>query len=254
MKRIFALNSFKDHFSAQAADYVRFRPRYPAALFAYLAEQAPGRRLAWDCATGNGQVAEGLAAHFDAVVATDASASQVAQAPRLANVAFRVEPAEASSLADASVDLVTVGQALHWFGLDRFYAELRRVGRPGALVAAWCYSLLCCDPEVDRVLLRYYREVVGPYWPADRAKVESGYRELPFPFAPVAAPELALEADWDLAELTGYLGTWSAAQRYREARGRDPREEIAASLAQAWGSPGRKRRIEWPLHFRVGRT
>lgn len=245
---------FKDHFSAQAADYARFRPRYPAALFALLAAQAPGRALAWDCATGNGQVAEGLAPHFAAVLATDASASQVAQAPRLANVAFRVEPAEQSSLEDGSVDLVTVGQALHWFDLGRFYAEVRRVAPPGALLAAWCYNRLSCDPAVDRVVLHYYREVVGPWWPADRAKVEGGYRDLPFPFEAVAAPELALEAEWDLAELTGYLGTWSATQRFRDDRGRDPRDEIAADLAQVWGSPERRRRIEWPLHFRIGRV
>ncbi|HSD59906.1 MAG TPA: class I SAM-dependent methyltransferase [Burkholderiales bacterium] len=248
------MNTFKDHFSAQAADYARYRPRYPAALFEFLASRAPYRRLAWDCATGNGQVAGGLAPHFQAVMATDASASQIAQAARLPNVEFRVEPAESSSLADASVDLVTVGQALHWFDLEGFYAEVRRVARPGALVAAWCYNLLSCDPAVDRVVLHYYRDVVGPYWSADRVKVERGYRDLPFPFDPVNAPELGLEADWDLAEFTGYLGTWSAAQRYREARGADPREAIAAGLAAAWGSPGEKRRIEWPLHFRIGRA
>jgi len=248
------LSTFKDHFSAQAADYARFRPRYPAALFEFLASRAPGCRLAWDCATGNGQVAEGLAPHFQSVVATDGSASQIAQAPRLSNVEFRVEPAESSSLADASVDLVTVGQALHWFDLEGFYAEVRRVARPGALVAAWCYNLLSCDPELDREVLHFYREVVGPYWTADRVKVERGYRDLPFPFAPVDAPELALEAEWDFNELIGYLGTWSAAQRYREARGADPREAIAADLAAAWGSPGGKRRIEWPLHFRIGRV
>lgn len=245
---------FKDHFSAQAADYARYRPRYPAALFEFLASRSPGRMLAWDCATGNGQVAEGLAPRFQAVVATDGSASQISQAPRLANVEFRVEPAESSSLADDSVDLVTVGQALHWFDLDRFYTEVRRVARPQALVAAWCYNLLSCDPDVDRVVVHYYRDVVGSYWTADRAKVERGYRDLPFPFEPVDAPELALEAEWDLSELAGYLGTWSSAQRYREALGRDPREEIEASLAAAWGSPGEKRHIEWPLHFRLGRA
>jgi SAM-dependent methyltransferase len=246
------LKTYKDHFSAQAADYARYRPHYPAELFRWLADAAPGRSLAWDCATGNGQVAAGLALHFSAVMASDASAEQLRQAPALPGVTYRVEPAERSTLGDASADLVTVGQALHWFDLERFYRETRRVLRPGGLVAAWCYNLLSCEPEVDRAVGRFYREVVGPYWPADRAKVEHGYRDLPFPFEPVAPPDLALHADWDLERLLGYLGTWSASQRYRAERGADPLQEIAEPLAAAWGSPERRRRIKWPLHFRVG--
>lgn len=246
------MKTYKDHFSAQAADYARYRPHYPAELFRWLADAAPGRSLAWDCATGNGQVAAGLALHFSAVMASDASAEQLRQAPALPGVTYRVEPAERSTLGDASADLVTVGQALHWFDLERFYRETRRVLRPGGLVAAWCYNLLSCEPEVDRAVGRFYREVVGPYWPADRAKVEHGYRDLPFPFEPVAPPDLALHADWDLERLLGYLGTWSASQRYRAERGADPLQEIAEPLAAAWGSPERRRRIKWPLHFRVG--
>jgi methyltransferase family protein len=248
------VSGFKDHFSNRAADYARFRPRYPAALFDFLAKTAPARRLAWDCATGNGQVAQGLAVHFERVFASDASAEQIRQAPHLPNVEFRVETAEASSLSDASVDLVTVAQALHWLDLPRFYAELRRVACPGALVAVWCYSLLSCGPEIDEVVHHYYREVVGPYWPAERSVVERGYRDLPFPFDPVSAPALALEAELDLPEFVGYLGTWSSAERYRKALGREPTDAIATALAGAWGSPALKRRIQWPLHFRMGRT
>lgn len=248
------MNTFQDHFSAQAADYARFRPRYPGALFEFLASGAPAKEAAWDCATGSGQVAEGVSAHFRRVYATDASAEQVRHAPRLANVSYRVEPAEASSLGDLSVDLVTVGQALHWLDLERFYAEVRRVARPGALVVAWCYNFVSCEPGIDRVLEVYYRDVVGPYWPPERALVERGYRDLPFPFSPVAIPPFTLEADWDLAQLLGYLGTWSAAQRFKAARGREAAEMISADLAAAWGLTGHRRRIKWPLHFLAGRA
>jgi SAM-dependent methyltransferase len=246
--------SYKDHFSAQAADYARYRPHYPAELFRWLAEAAPGRSLAWDCATGNGQVAAGLALHFAEVLATDASAEQLRHVPALPGVTYRVEPAEGSSLADGSADLVSVGQALHWFDLERFYGEVRRVLRPGGVVAAWCYNLLACEPAVDAVVGRFYRDVVGPCWPADRVKVEQGYRDLPFPFEALTPPDLALHADWDLEELLGYLGTWSASQRYRAERGADPLQEVAQPLAAAWGSPHTKRRIKWPLHFLVGRV
>jgi len=248
------VSAFSDHFSGQAAGYARFRPHYPEGLFEFLASEAPARHAAWDCATGNGQVAEGLSPRFEQVYATDASEEQIRHAPALANVTYRVEPAETSSLEDRSVDLVTVGQALHWLDLHRFYDEVRRVARPGALVVAWCYSLLSCDAEVDRVIREFYRNIVGPYWPPERGLVERGYRDLPFPFQSLSAPDLALEAEWDLAEFIGYLGTWSASQRFREARGADPREAIAASLAAAWQFPYRKRRVTWPLHFRLGRV
>ena len=62
-----------DRFSTQAAAYARYRISYPAALYAWLLPQVPGRRRAWDCATGNGQVAAVLARHFEHVAATDLS-------------------------------------------------------------------------------------------------------------------------------------------------------------------------------------
>lgn len=246
--------SFKDHFSGHASDYARYRPSYPEPLFDWLAGIAPGRQLAWDCATGSGQVAVSLARRFGNVIATDASAKQIENAMPAANIAYRVEPAEDTSIPGASVDLVTVGQALHWLGLARFYAEARRVLRPGGVIAAWCYSLFGCNPGIDVVFLHYYRNVVGPYWPEDRKAVETGYRDLPFPFEPLAVPRFEMEAEWELEQVLGYLDTWSSAQGYRKARGTDPRQEIADDLGRAWGSPGARRRIKWPLHLRVGRV
>ena len=248
------MSAFQDHFSAKAAEYAKFRPRYPAGLFDFLGAQAPARRAAWDCATGSGQVAEGLSPRFEKVYATDASAEQVRHAPPLANISYRVEPAESSSLPDRSVDLVTVGQALHWLDPDRFYDEVRRVARPGALVVAWCYNLLSCDAGVDRVIQEFYRDVVGPYWPPERALVERGYQDLPFPFAPAEVPDFSLEAHWNLAQLLGYLSTWSASAAYRRARGEGPTDVIAGALTAAWGLPADCRRIKWPLHFLAGRV
>jgi len=89
--------SFKDHFSKQAADYARFRPRYPREMFEYLGRIAPSRALAWDCATGNGQAAVGLAAVFERVIATDASEKQIANAEPHERVEYRVAPAEESA-------------------------------------------------------------------------------------------------------------------------------------------------------------
>jgi SAM-dependent methyltransferase len=245
--------SFKDHFSGHAADYSRFRPEYPAALFAWLAALAPARDRAWDCATGNGQAACALAPHFRDVVATDASAQQLENARSCDGVRYTVAPAEASGLAEHSVDLITVAQALHWFDLERFYAEARRVLRPGGVVAVWNYNLFRLDPAVDAIVDRFYAETVGPYWPPERRLVENGYRELPFPFTVIAAAPFEMASRWSLEHLIGYLGTWSAVRRYREAHGCDPVAAILGELSAAWGDAG-EREVRWPLEMRVGRV
>jgi ubiquinone/menaquinone biosynthesis C-methylase UbiE len=245
---------FKDHFSSHAAAYALSRPGYPPALFSHLASLAPSTQLAWDCATGSGQVAIGLARHFERVIATDASAAQIEHAFGHERIVYRVEPAEATSLDPASVDLVTVGQALHWFDLDRFYTEVRRVLRPRGLVVAWCYGRCTIAPDIDAIVDRFYAEIVGPFWPPERVLVESGYQTLPLPFERVPLSAFGMHAEWTVDELLAYLGTWSATQRYASEHGHDARDEIAESLMNAWGSRHARRRIEWPLAFLVGRT
>ncbi len=245
-----------DHFSTIAEGYARYRPTYPPELFAWLAGLPERPRVAWDVATGNGQAAVALAAHFERVEATDHSAAQIARAVAHPRVAYRVAPAEESGLTDGSVDLVTVAQALHWLDHDRFNREVERVLAPGGAIAAWCYNLLDVDPAVNAVLRRYYAEIAGPYWPAERRLLEDGYRTIPFPFAPLSdgePPEFAMRAAWRLADLVGYLGTWSATDRYRAARGEDPVALVAADLAAAWGDPAVAKEIRWPLSLRVGR-
>lgn len=247
-----AAAGFKDHFSVAAHEYDRFRPGYPAALIDFLARAAPGCSHAWDCATGTGQAAVALATRFGQVIATDASAAQLAYAVRHPRVAYVVARAEDCGLADDSVDLVTVAQALHWFDLERFYAEVHRVARPGAVFAAWTYSLADADAAVDPLVAAFYEEM-GPWWPPERVHVEDGYRQLPFPFAPLAAPEFEIRAAWPLERLLGYFGTWSAVNRCRKQTGQDPLEALGHRLARVWGDPSEPRPVRWPLHLRVGR-
>lgn len=246
--------TFKDHFSERAAEYARFRPRYPAALFQSLAELAPGRRLAWDCGTGSGQAAVGLAAHFDRVIATDASPEQLAQAEPHPRVTYRRALESESGLEDASVDLVTAAQALHWFDADGFYAEVRRVLRPGGVVAVWCYNLPRIDPGIDRVLDEFANGTVGLHWPPERRHVRAGYRNLPFPFAELPFPSCAMEGELALDDLAGYLDTWSSVRRYRQVVGTDPVEPLVAELAPVWGDASGPRVLRWPISGRVGKT
>jgi SAM-dependent methyltransferase len=243
---------FKDHFSGQAEDYAKFRPRYPEELFRYLATIAPGKQLAWDCATGNGQAAVELAELFARVIATDASEKQVAKAEPHRRVDYRIAAAESSGLDAHSCDLVTVAQALHWFDLERFYAEVRRVLKSRGVVAAWAYKLAQIEPAIDAVVNHYYSDVVGAYWPPERGLVEK-FEELAFPFPEIAAPPFEMVAEWNAEHLIGYLHTWSATQGFMAANQRDPLQDVEEDLRSAWGDAGQLRSVAWPLTMRVGR-
>jgi SAM-dependent methyltransferase len=224
------------------------------ALFEWLAAVSPDRGLAWDCATGSGQAARDLAKRFDHVIATDASASQIDRALPAHGVDYRVAAAEDSGLEPGSVGLVTVAQALHWFAIDRFFAECERVLKPGGLLALWTYGpQTVAGAAVDRIVQHYYRDIVGPYWPAERALVDSGYVSISLPFPELATPAFGMSAEWSLERLLGYLGTWSATTAYRAAVGTDPLDLIRAEISTAWGDPGVPRTIVWPLTVRAGR-
>jgi SAM-dependent methyltransferase len=244
---------FKDNFSVQAASYAKFRPRYPDSLFRYLAGLCQHRRLAWDCGTGNGQCAVSLTKFFDQVIATDASQEQLDNAEPHHRIQYRRARAEESGMIVHSTDLITVAQALHWFRIDEFWNEVRRVLHPNGVVAVWCYKLLKITPEIDAVVNRFYRETVGPYWDFERTLVEDGYQSVPFPFVELQAPSFAIEASWTLGHLLGFLQSWSATQKFLVANAADPVRIIAPELSEAWGDSGQSHRVKWPLKIRVGR-
>ena len=245
--------SFKDHFSQQAHEYAKYRPRYPAALFEYLAALASARETAWDCATGNGQAALGLAPYFKRVLATDASAQQIGQAVAHERVEYRVAVAEHTDINSRSVDLITVAQALHWFRFEEFYAEVNRVLKPGGVIAVWSYDLLRCDSEIDPILDEFYYRLVGPFWPPERKLVEERYKTIPFPYPEINPPEFFMETEWRLEELIGYLRTWSATQRFVAQQNFDPLPDLRRRLETIWDEPSRRKHIKWPLHLRVGK-
>lgn len=235
-------------FSSVAREYANFRPGYPLGLFTWLASQVPRHETVWDCGCGSGQASVALAAHFGAVIATDANAQQIAAATPHPRVSYRVAPAEASGLDPASADLITVAQALHWFDVAAFYREARRVARPGALLAAWTYTIPePAEPQVRAAFDDFYRTVVGPYWPPERRHVESRYTTLDFPAPRVAVPDFQLSVQWPLAQLLGYFSSWSATARYRAATGGDPVAILEQVLAPLWGPPARRMTVHFPL-------
>ncbi len=252
MKKVMS-DQFSDHFSSVAKRYAEFRPRYPAGLFEFLAATASKRELAWDCGCGNGQASVDLAGQFQRVIATDASADQIAAAQKHPKVEYRVAPAENSGLEPESVDLVTVAQALHWFDLPKFYAEADRVLRPGGVLAVWCYGVCRVKgDEVDALAQDFYARRIGPYWPPERKHVEAGYRTLPFPFAEIEPPAFQIVKEWSMDELVGYYSSWSGTKRYAQANG-DPLPQIRADFAKVWGRPEQPREVSWPVALRLGR-
>jgi SAM-dependent methyltransferase len=243
--------AFHDYFGAAARSYASYRPHYPAALFDWLCAITAGRERAWDCGTGNGQAAVALASRFAEVVASDPSVDQLANATPASALAYVAMTAEQAALRARCADLVTVAQALHWFDRPRFFAEVDRVLRPGGTLAIWSYGLLTIDSTIDRHVHHLYRAVLGPYWPSERSLVDSGYAGIALPYAELARPEIAMEAEWSLAELGGYLSSWSAVGRYRARLGTDPLPAFLRDVADAWGTA--TRRIRWPLIVRAAR-
>lgn len=243
---------FKDHFSGHSTAYHEFRPGYPEALFAYLAQIAPGRTLAWDCGTGNGQAAIGLTPYFDRIIATDPSREQLDRARLHPRIQYRCAGAEAPEIAPGSVDLVTVAQAAHWFDFDAFYKTVRSALRPGGIIALWCYDLCRIDPKVDPVVRRFYDGEIAPYWPPERKWVEERYASLWFPFNEIAAPALEMAADWNLDQLLGYVSTWSAVKRFEKQTQKDPVAELRQQLLEVWEIPESAKPVRWAMGLRVG--
>jgi ubiquinone/menaquinone biosynthesis C-methylase UbiE len=247
--------TFKDHFSRQSNHYAAHRPGYPAELYDWLARQARGHERVWDCATGSGQAAIGLVNHFTNVVASDASAAQIRNRLAHERIDYLVALAEAAPLANRTCDLVSVAQAVHWFDFERFYPEVRRVLRPGGVIAVWTYTTFTLTPAVDAVVSEFYEHVVGAYWPPERRLVEEAYRTLPFPFAEIPAPGFRYECAWTLEQVMGYLASWSAVQRYKQAEGSDPLTPLRPALERAWpGPPGEACKMVWPIYARAGRV
>lgn len=241
---------FADHFSGHAALYAAHRPRYPAALFDWLARAAPGTQLAWDAGTGSGQVAHGLVTRFARVVATDASAEQIAHAEPHARIAYAVA-SYASGLADGSAQLVTVGQAIHWFDLGAFAREARRVLQPGGVLAVFGYAHNRVSAEVDEVVRHYHDVTLGGHWPRERDLIFGGYPTLALPIDDLPAPAFEMREEWTLAQFLGYLRTWSAAQRLLAAGGAATVRALEDAVRDRWGEVA-VRPVTWPMVLRAG--
>jgi SAM-dependent methyltransferase len=241
----------KDNFSTQAQGYAQYRPSYPKEMTDYVIALCKNMHAALDVATGNGQVATALAQRFNTVYATDISDKQLDNAAKAHNIIYSNQPAEHMDFADGTFDLITVAQAIHWFDFDAFYTEVKRLLKPGGIFAVMGYGNFKADAEAGVVLSHFYKDIVGPYWDAERRYIDENYTTIPFPFDEVQAPQFANRLTWTFEQLVGYLNTWSATQHYIKANGTNPVALIYDKLQEVWKHGNMQ--VEFPLLLRVGR-
>jgi ubiquinone/menaquinone biosynthesis C-methylase UbiE len=240
----------KDYFSSQSKAYAAFRPTYPKALYDFIFRQVRIKETAWDCATGNGQVASYLADYFHDVYATDISQQQLDHAHKKRNIHYSIGSAERPSFESNQFDLITVAQALHWFDRDKFYEEVKRVGKPDSILAIWGYAMLYIEPSIDELILNFYNETVGPYWDDARRLVEQEYQTISFPFEKLETPRFSIEVEWTLSQLSGYFSSWSATQKYIKEKGTDPVPDFIETLRKHWTRQSMN--VTFPIFTRIG--
>ena len=240
-------------FSQASDQYAKNRPQYPEALFAYLSELCTAHDSAWDCATGNGQAAVSLARHFAHVAATDISEEQIQHSITHPRVRYSISPAEHTSFADQSFDLITVATAVHWFDQKRFFEEVDRVLRPNGILAIWSYSFFTIEPELDKLINTEFFAPIDPYWSDGNRQLFNGYQQVALPFEEIRTPDFSMQMDWTLDQLLGFLQTWSAVKRYITDRGIDPVSEIGSTLKPFWGNADKTKLVKMPLYLRVSR-
>ncbi|MCI4671860.1 MAG: class I SAM-dependent methyltransferase [Bacteroidia bacterium] len=248
------MKSIKDKFSNQSSTYKKFRPGYPEQIYDELLSLVQLKDQAWDCGTGNGQVAIRLAMDFKKVQATDISQNQLAQAEQHENIIYGVERAEQTAFSDSQFDLITVAQAVHWFDFEAFNNEIKRVGKHGGIISIWGYGLLRIEADIDRLIDKFYYEIVGPYWNAERKHVDNAYRSIPFDFEEIPEKEnKSIDTKWSLNQLEGYFNSWSSVQNFKKQNaGKNPVDQIIGELQDIW-KENELKGVRFPIFMRTGR-
>jgi len=242
----------KDNFSTQSDKYAKYRPTYPLDLFEFLNLKVQDKHNAWDCGTGNGQVAYELAKTFDNVFATDISQSQIDNALKADNISYSVQPAEKTNFDNGLFDLIVVAQAIHWFDFDKFYTEVKRTAKDNALICVIGYGKLEIYEQIDNIIADFYDNVIGKYWDKERKYIDDNYKTIPFPFDEIQTPNFVNTQYWTLEHLIGYLNTWSAVKHFIKQNNYNPIDKLQKDIEQLWDNEQTKQ-VYFPLLLRIGR-
>lgn len=243
----------KDNFSDHPEGYFNFRPGYPEELFQHILSITNSRIRAWDCGTGNGQIAAELAQYFETVYATDISAAQLEKAIQKPNILYTQQSAEHSNFPDAFFDLIVVAQAVHWFQFDQFYAEVKRCLKTDGILLITGYGLIQVNEKIDKIVGDFYTNIVGPYWDEERKYIDQMYQSIPFPFIELPVQSFFNKLNWSFGHLIGYLNTWSAVHHFTKDMGYNPLDNIYTALSEAWGIE-EFREVRFPILYRAGKT
>lgn len=157
--------SFQPKFGQVAEEFQRFRPDYPAEIYAHILRRVPEqhRARAMDLGAGTGMVTGHLIRYFREVISVEPDAQMAAKiAEHYPLAVIRIVPAEECLQAPESVDLITIANALHWMDADRIFANARIWLRRDAVLAIFDRPLPKANPEVDSVTLA---ELRGPWKP-----------------------------------------------------------------------------------------
>ncbi|MGV3504734.1 MAG: class I SAM-dependent methyltransferase [Adhaeribacter sp.] len=242
----------KDNFSLQSDKYAKYRPGYPPEFFDYLNEIVLNKQNAWDCGTGNGQIAFALAKAFHHVFATDISQAQIDNALQAGNLSYSVQAAEKTNFENHLFDLVVVAQAIHWFDFNLFYGEVRRTAKESALLCVVGYGRLEVSERIDELITDFYTNVIGKYWDKERKYIDEHYKTIPFPFREIQTPKFVNTQFWTLAHLIGYLNTWSAVKHFIKQNGYNPVDKLQPEIEKHWNKEEEKE-VRFPLLLRIGK-
>jgi len=244
----------KDLFSKQSDLYAKYRPTYPKELFDYVVSFVQSKDVAWDCATGNGQAASVLSGHFNKIIATDISAAQINKAVKKDNIEYFIYPAESTPFADNSFDLVTVAQAYHWIKWDQFKKEVVRVCKPNAVIAIWTYyNHTTGDNRIDAIVRDFNKHVTQPYWDHERKYVEEKYETVEFDYELLSVKDFESILHWKRDDLLGYVGSWSAIQKFIKTNGYSPLPQLEDELKNIWPDDEIKK-VSFPIYLKLGRV
>ena len=241
----------KDLFSSQSDQYLKYRPDYPKEFFEYLNSLVPKKKCAWDCGTGNGQVASVLSKNFDYVFGTDISSEQIRNSVKKDNIFYSVQPAEKTNFSDTIFDVIVVAQAIHWFDFDRFYEEVRRTSKKNAIICVVGYARLQVSPEIDPFVTDFYESTIGKYWAPERKYIDHNYKTIPFPFSEIETPTFENRLTWSLDHFIGYINTWSAVKEFIRQNGYNPVDQLREKIKMFWNI-GESKKVCFPILLRVG--
>ena len=233
-----------------ASAYAHFRPSYSTKVRDVITTFMEKHGCDFDCmvdvATGSGQALAYWTDVFHKCIGLDISAEQIKNAKTVfqekgvKNVEFHVCHAEdlPLPLSSSSCDLVTCAAAWHWLeDADKFYSGATTVLRsPGVLaIYSYGYPFFPNNQKATDVTLKFQDVTLAKYWHANRCHILDHYRDVELPFAVTERYDMTQEWSIPLSHYVGYLGTYTAYQKYKEDNpGNDPLCKVYTDLKEAF--------------------